>query len=454
MSQHDVIVIGAGISGLTAAWSLTQRNVRVRVLEASARPGGMIGTVSQEGYLLETGPHTFPSSAQALLDLCQTLQITPQAVSAQAKKRYVVLQGKPVALPTNPLQFLGTKILSPAGKMGLLQEPFRQKTPPGDISIAEFFRHRIGQEATANLVDPFISGIYAGDIEQLSLPAVFPKLRAWEQESGSIVHGLFQSARHKSPGNKQPLRLLGFAHGLHTLSDALAHNLAPDTLQLNAKVIRLEKTESGYTVFLEDGQTFEAQSLILAVPAYVTAELLQPLLPAASEALNAIPYNHITLVHTGFQRNSIPHPLDGFGMLIPQRENIALLGSIWASSLFPARAPEDRVLLSNFMGGAHHADMAHCLAPQIEQQVLSDLGRIFGTKYPLQPEFIRSFSYAKALPQATLGHLERIRTVEAALHNLPGMALCGNYLHGLALNECVVSGQKAAQIAWQNLNLH
>jgi oxygen-dependent protoporphyrinogen oxidase len=442
MQTTDALVIGAGLSGLTAAYRLHQAKRQVVVLEAAAHVGGLIQTHCEAGFTYEAGPHTFPSTAGAILALCRELNLQPEPAQA-AHKRYLYLHRQLTALPQKPWEIFTTPVLSPAGKLRLLQEPFISKTSTDDISVADFLTHRLGAELVAHLADPFISGIYAGDVKHLSLPAVFPQLWAWEQASGSLLRAL--------PANKKPkqkrakLQLLSFPGGLQTLTEALRQALPPHAVRARQKVTRLEKNESGYTVHLNSGETWRAAGVILTTPAFVSADLLKDLAPAASRALAEIPYNGLAVVHTGFHKEAIPHPLDGFGFLVPRKEKLPLLGSIWASSLFPDRAPGGKVLLSNFIGGAHHPEIPELPPEQIQQQVLDDLETVFKIAGRLEPLFSKVLRYPKAIPQYTLGHLKRIQAIESALQALPNLSLCGNYLHGVALNQCVQSGLDAVK---------
>ncbi len=448
MQSTDTIIIGAGISGLTAAYKLHQAGVPVRVIEASERVGGLIQTHQKAGFTFEGGPNTFPNSALEILSLCEALGLQPKAAHAKANKRYLFLKNKLTALPNQPWQAFTTPLLSIPGKIRLLCEPFKANRPADDISVAGFFAYRLGREVVDNLVDPFISGIYAGNVEALSLPVVFPKLWQWVQDSGSLFAGAKQTAKLAKENNlpkKPPMKLLSFENGLQTLTDALAAALPEHSILLNQQVVRIEKNEEDYLVRLHTGEWLSCKALVLATPAYVSAQLLEALVPVAVEPLSRIPYNGLTVTHLGYEQNRIKHPLDGFGCLIPRRENIPLLGTIWASSLFPERAPAGKVLLSNFLGGAHHLEVLGWKASQVQGQVVRDLQKVFHIQGSLEPVFSEVTYYERAIPQYNLGHRHRIATIEAALKRHPQIQLAGNYIHGIALNECVKSGLVAAE---------
>lgn len=446
MQTVDTLIVGAGLSGLTAAYRLYQQNRSVLVLEAADRVGGWIQTHHQAGYTFEGGPNTFPSNARELVDLCQELGLEPQATQPTASKRYLYLNGKLTALPQKPWQALTTPVLSPLAKLRLLKEPFQRKCQADDMSVAGFLAHRVGRAVVENLVDPFISGIYAGNVNTLSMPAVFPKLWQWEQDYGSIFRGLRHRPK-KDPGQpKVKLQLMSLDGGLQTLTHSLAQALPAQAVRLQCPVQAIEKADTTtYQVRLNNGEMVQAQHVILAVPAFVAATLLDTLSPDAANLLRHIPYSSLAVAHLGFRTEQIPHALDGFGCLIPRKENIPLLGAIWASSLFPQRAPKGHVLLSNFIGGAHYPDILKQKASQIQGQVVRDLQTIFHLKGSLEPVFSHVQHHPNAIPQYNLGHVQRIAGIEAALQKHKGLHLAGNYLHGIALNACVQSGATAAQ---------
>jgi oxygen-dependent protoporphyrinogen oxidase len=447
MTDADVLIIGAGLSGLTAAFTLHRAGLKVCVLEAGEQAGGLIRSVSEAGFLSEAGPHTFPHTATDFIALCRDLGLTPTPTNALANKRYLYLKSRLTALPSRPQDALRTTLLSPREKWRILKEPFISKTQAADISIADFFRTRLGDAVTERLVDPFISGIYAGDIQRLSLPAVFPKIWEWEQRTGSILKGAWQAQRAKRNTGKPttPMQLFSFEKGLQTLTDTIVKVLPRDTVRLHCSIEAIQPEAKGYTAHTAAGDRFSGTHLILAVPAYVAARFLQPLMPLAAEALAGIPYSGLASVQTGFLKPDIPHPLDGFGFLVPHRENLPLLGTIWASSLFPDRVSEHYTLLSSYIGGAHRPDIVRWEPERILAEVLENLAVVFKTAAPLRPVFSKVRRYEKAIPQYTMGHQIRIQTIEWALQQHPALSLCGNYLHGVALNECVRSGLQAAQ---------
>jgi oxygen-dependent protoporphyrinogen oxidase len=464
--SRDVIVVGAGISGLTAAYVLQQQGLNVTVLDAGNRAGGLIQSVEEDGFLMENGPQTFaPGRAPELLALCQALNLDLEAANPHASRRYLYLKSRLTSLPVKPQEAIFSPLLSWQGKWRFLQEfiqpptPFEAPSLENDISVDTFFRNRFGDEVADRLVNPFISGIYAGDPESLSLPSVFPDLWRMQAESGSILKAAFLKFREDKsreraekgwPPPKEddteekvsPHALFSLRRGLQYLPLTLARQLAETHFGVTVQNIRQEQAD--YVLTLEDGGQLRTQHLILAVPAFVAAQLLAPLAPLAAEALAQIPYVSLAVAHTAFLRSQIQHPLDGFGFLVPERERMTLLGSIWASSLFPERAMEQYVLFSNYLGGARNPQLAFQSPEAITEIACRDLSAAFKTR-PLVPAFSRVIRHARAIPQYSLGHRARIQTLDWDLARHPGLALCGNYLEGIALNDCVKSGMAAAE---------
>lgn len=448
--QVDIAIIGAGLCGLTAAHTLAQSGRSLAVLEASDTPGGVIRSIREDGYLVEAGPTTFQSTGQALMDLCQALDLPPVAATPSAKKRYLFLKGRLTPLPMNPLQFITSPVLSWRGKIRLAQEPWIQ--PLAGIqeeSVAAFVRRRLGPEVLENLVGPFLSGVYAGDPEALSVFATFPRLTEWEESAGSIVRGAIQARKQskKAVSPKAPYALMSFEGGMAALPQRLAETLPPGNLRLSTRVQALEKTDKGFLLRLSSGESLEAQAVVMATPAQAAAHLIEPLSSNLATQLRNIPYAPIAVVHFGFERQNIPHPLEGFGFLVPRTQKLPLLGSIWASSLFFDRAPAGQVLFSSFIGGALQPEVAQWTDEQIEKQVLVDLRQVFHSP-SLATSYRRVFRYPDAIPQYQLGHNARLKAMaEALTQQLPGVFLTGNYLKGVSLNDCVLQGQQAAQAA-------
>lgn len=440
----DAVVVGAGLTGLSAAYRLSQKGLNVVVLEKGATPGGVIRTEQRDGYQLEWGPHTFLSTAEEINALCDELGITPIAADSRAKKRYVYHQDRLCPVPMSPGAFLATPLLSWGSKLRLMTEPFQPGSSGEEESVAQFTRRRLGEEVLQNLMGPFLSGVYAGDPEALSLPAVFPKLAAMERDEGSLLKGVWAQRKKGDRSQKhRAYELLSFEQGMESLIQALAQAMPDSVIRYQTTLTEIRSESTGYRLTLESGEHLQAESVILTTPAGVSSNVLRSFWPTVSNVLKEISYAPIGVVHLGFRRSEAPYPLDGFGFLIPRKAGLDTLGVIWVSSLFPNRAPEGHVLLSAFIGGALHPTVANWNKEQLVDQLLSDYARIF--QHPLSPAFSSARVLKRAIPQYTLGHLERIRQIEALLKNHKGLVLAGNYLSGVSVNDCVRQGAAAAQ---------
>ena len=445
----DVIVIGGGISGLACAWGLQQRGIRVVLLEAAARPGGSIGTAREQGCLLEAGPNSALDTTPLIAQLLDELGIAGERISANAaaRNRYILRDGRLTALPLSPPEFLRTSLFSTRAKLRLLCEPFIARNAPDvEESVAGFVRRRLGGEFLDYAINPFVAGVYAGDPEALSVRAAFPRLHELEQAHGSLILGYLLGARARARNpekSKQAAPMFAFRDGMQTLTDALARRLAQ--VELATETVGIAPGKTSYAVTASSGNAqreLRARAVVLATPAYAAAKLAMPFAPAAGAALAAIPYPPVAVVISAYRRDAIRHPLDGFGVLVPQREERNTLGTIFSSSLFDNRAPPDLALLTTFVGGMRQPELARLNESEIVAIVHAEHVAMLGAR--AHAKFVRVKRWARAIPQYTLGHLGRIATIEGAERNFPGMFFCANYRGGVAIGDCIKSADRAA----------
>jgi oxygen-dependent protoporphyrinogen oxidase len=341
----DVIVVGGGISGLAAAFGAQQRGASVEVLDAGARAGGVIGTVHRDGALYEVGPNSALDTTPLINELLDALGIRGERAeaSAVASTRFIVRGGQPLALPMSPGAFLTTPAFTLGAKLRLLREPFIAPAPPdAEESIAAFVRRRLGTEFLDYAIDPFVSGVYAGDPEQISVRAAFPRLHALEQKYGSLIKGQIKGARERRLSAEKAKNTAGsfsFRRGMQTLPDALARAIG--SVVTTVRVERIARNADG-TWTVTGSRAGEpvarcARTVVLAVPAYVAAELVRDLAPAATQGLAAIPYAAVASVASAYRRADIGHSLAGFGFLVPKKEQRRILGSLFSSSMFESR---------------------------------------------------------------------------------------------------------------------
>jgi oxygen-dependent protoporphyrinogen oxidase len=447
-NPEQVVVLGGGISGLACALRLRQLGVPVTLLDEGERPGGLIGTVEEDGFLFESGPQSFQGT-DLLLELIRELGIENELCMADARApRFVLRHGRLQKVPMSPQAMLGSSLLGAAARWKILSEPFRKtRTPTEEESVASFVRRKFGHEILEYLVAPFVSGVYAGDPEKLSLRAAFPSLDEWEREYGSIVRGAIKS---RGKGTKKgPPPLCSFRRGVGTLTRAMAARLG-DRARMGARVDEVRKLDAAgcaryqvNSVFEGRGETLSAHVVVVATPAYVASHLIAPVSPTLSHALSGIAYAGVAVVASGYYANQAKAPLDGFGLLIPRSEEHRTLGIVWNSSLFPGRAPEGQMAITSFLGGATDPEMVEKPDETIVAIVEDENSRILGIVG--QPIACTVWKHSKALPQYNLGHghiVEAIREGESAT---PGLYFAGNYLTGPSIGMCVEQGFHTAE---------
>ncbi len=450
--QADTVaVVGAGVTGLVAAFRLLEHGVPVTVYEAADRPGGVIQSTREGGYLAECGPNSILESSAKIRALIGDLGLEPRRLYSdpRAENRYLVRGGRPVCLPASPLKFFTTELFSLGAKLRLLREPFIPRAPAEvEESVAQFVLRRLGREWLDYAINPMIAGIYAGDPERLSVKHGFPRLHALEQRYGSLLKGQILGARERRARgeiSKQEAPKVSFDEGLQVLTDTLAARLGP-ALHLRAAVTRLARTHAGWEVTVRrDGaeSVHRHRAVLLAAPAYRLAELELVADGAPDLApLGAIYYPPVASVVLGFRREDVPHPLDGFGMLVPAVERFHILGTLFSSSLFPNRAPAGHVLLTTYLGGVRAPELA--LKPESELVDLTrrDLAVILGVRG--EPTYVHVRVYPKAIPQYELGYGRFQALMEEVEARAPGIFLAGHFRNGISLGDSILAGHDVA----------
>lgn len=432
--SRSFLIIGAGISGLCTAWFLQQRGHQVTVLEARDSAGGNIRTVQRDGFLIEQGPNSTLNNRPALATLFDGLGLTPLEANNSAKKRYVLRDGTLHALPMGPGDFIRTPLFRAAGKWRLLLEPFigRAKT---EESVAAFVERRLGREFLDWAINPFVSGVYAGDPAQLSVRAATAKVYALEAQYGSLMRGaLAKMLFHRHRGGAGPAgHMISFADGMQRLPERLNEALGA-ALHCATPVDRIFHNQQGWHA-VAGKQQWSADEIVLALPAQQCAQLLAEQLPQLPPLLQAIQYPTVATVSLGFQRQQIQHPLDGFGFLIPRITGVETLGMLFPSSVFPHRAPDGHCLLTAFIGGALNPSIASADEADIIARVLRDITPLLGISG--EPVVASVTRWPAAIPQYNLGHLQRLADIDAQLAQLPGLHTRANWRDGISVADCV-----------------
>jgi protoporphyrinogen/coproporphyrinogen III oxidase len=449
----DVLVLGAGISGLATAFGLKERGATVELLEAAPRAGGVIGTRHRNGALVEHGPNSTLDTSPLINELLDGVGIGSEriATTAVAATRFIVRGGKLLALPTSPGTFFTTRAFSLGAKARLFREPFVKAAPVNaEESIAAFVRRRLGAEFLDFAIDPFVSGVYAGDPERISVTAAFPRLHSLEQKYGSLIKGQILGARERRNSAEKSKNIAGsfsFRCGMQTLTDALANSTG--RIETGVHVRRIERGADGIWIAAgaRGGEPVlrRARAIVLALPAHESAKLMRELWPAATRGLAAIEYAPVASVATAYRRADVRHSLAGFGFLVPKKESRRILGSLFSSSMFPGRAPQGIVLLTTFVGGMRNPGLPANSDGALGALVHEELAALVGATNP--PVWIDITRWPAAIPQYNLGHAERVRPVEDAERALPGLFFCGSYRGGVSVGDCIKSAHGIAEAA-------
>lgn len=447
-SPLPVAVIGAGLTGLAAARSLAIAAHPVAVFDASPTAGGVIGSRLHEGgWLVESGPNSLQETP-AVATLVRELGLAPlrQVASPAAKNRYIVRDGTLRPLPLSPPGFLRSNLFSHRTKLGLLRELFRPRQPRlRDLPLSDFFREHFGQELLDYALDPFVSGIYAGDPERLSARHSFPSLWKAEQEHGSLIRAQIRSARERRARGEGsgPPPIISFTTGLGALPRALASALPPGSLRLGRAVTQISPSRAGWIIDTSPAERFSHVILALPAPALSRISIGAPGAPTSLASLNHLTHPPVASLFLGYRRGQVAHALDGFGVLLPSREKRRLLGVLFNSTLFPGRAPDGHVALTVMLGGARHPDLA--LLP-LEQQlpiVAEELRGLLGVGG--EPVFVRRTLWPRAIPQYELDHDAHLQVITAAEHRHPGLHIGGPVRDGIGLPACLAAGERLAR---------
>jgi oxygen-dependent protoporphyrinogen oxidase len=467
---RTVAVIGGGISGLSTAYALYEQAavagipIRCTIIDAASDWGGKIVTHRVGDLVTEAGPDSFLSQKPAGLELCAKLGLTDQLINTNetGKRASVYSQGRLHELPEGlvvivPSQlgpFLRSGLLSWTGlaRMGLdLAVPANRS--PGDESLAAFFRRRVGRQAFERMLEPLMAGIYAGDAEQMSIQATFPRFVELEQQYGSVIRGMMATRKTGSAaihsGPKRTM-FISLKNGLSDLVSALVRRLTDQGVALRENcavdALRVRSHQPGrwkYDVILNDGSALSVDSLVLATPAYVSAELVRPLTPIAGGLLEMIPYSSTATIAMAYPRAEVSSAAEGFGFVVPRAEGRDLIAATWTSLKWPHRAPPDQLLVRCYVGGVGREAILRLDDQALIARVRAELANMCGVT--AEPGYVEVNRWMRAMPQYTLGHLERLNQIEAALSRYGGLFLTGAGYRGVGIPDCIRDGAIVAE---------
>jgi oxygen-dependent protoporphyrinogen oxidase len=501
--MKHVVIIGGGITGLAAGHRLLERarergaQVQLTVLEASTRVGGTVQTRVRDGFLLECGPDSFISEKPAALELVKRLGLESHLIETNApfRRSFVVSEGRLLPVPpgfnllapANLQSFFKSNIFSWPGKARMTLDLFLPRRrlngntddDTDDESLAQFVRRRLGQEALERMAQPMVGGIYTADPEKLSLRATMPRFLEMERKHRSLILALRKQSKSSSPeytaarpgrsgtigvnaaegtsGARYSL-FLSFDRGMQLLTDKLAERISnfkseilyPAAIRVNTSVQTLTREDDAsgksqkWTVKTNTGETIFADAVCLALPAYASAGLLRDVDAQLASELEAIPYASSATINLAYKREDIPHPLDGFGFVVPFIEKRTVMACTFSSVKFAGRAPQGQALLRVFVGGALQPEILELSEAELLSAVRADLRDLVGIEQA--PLFAEVTRWERSMPQYHVGHVRRVRRIEQRLASLTNLALAGNAYSGLGIPDCIRSGEEAADL--------
>jgi oxygen-dependent protoporphyrinogen oxidase len=443
-----VVIVGGGITGLTAAWRLQAAGITYTLLEASPRLGGKLRTESRDGFVLELGADAILTRKPWALALAKELGLGDRVLGVTKRQTgtYVLHHGKAVPLPRGlsllvPTQwgpFLRSPLFTPWGKLRAAMDlVIPRRTETADESLADFICRRLGREMLEKVAAPMLAGVFNGEPERQSILATFPQFAAMEREHGSLIRAM--RAKQAEPAARNDPPFFSFPNGTQELVDALATRLTGD-VRTNAAVQSVGRNAAGYRIAIMSGEPIECDGLILATPASVAASLLSTIAPEAAATLHGFRHSGIGTAYLAYKREDVPHALDGYGVVIPRNENRRIDGMMWSSSKWTDRAPQTHALLRVFFGGPNTRDTLSLSDDAIRTMAHEELAGTLGIT--AAPTFTRVHRWSDSYPQYDLGHLDRLATAEGALP--PAIMIAGCAYRGVGIPDCVKQGSDAA----------
>ncbi len=444
----DVAVVGGGIAGLSAAYELIQQGRRVRVLESTGRPGGVIFTERFDGWTVDAGPDSLLTQKPAAVALCRELGLTDRLHPTLKPRTSFVLrdgrlhqlaEGSFLGFPLSATALARSSLFSWPGRIRMGLEPFiAKRTDNDEESIGAFVRRRFGKEAATYLADPLLAGIHAGDADRLSARGLFPRLVNAEAKSGSVLRA-FRQLRTAPSADGAFVSLPG---GTGELVERLVAALPVDTVTCDAAVQSLSRDGAAFAVTTSRGDTVRARAVILAVPAYVAGQLLSNLEPGLAELCRQVRYSSTATVALGYRRDQVGHPLNGSGFLVPKAEGSPLLAGTWVSAKWPGRAPEGHVLMRAFFGGGRdprRLDQSDAELTSLAHEHMSRHSGISGA-----PLFSRIYRWTNRSPQFEVGHTAKVMAIEQGLARIPGLYVAGSGFRAIGIPDCIADGRAMA----------
>lgn len=463
-----VVIIGGGIAGLATAYYLETRaqgKVQYTLLESAPVLGGKIISARENGFVVEGGPDSFITQKTHALELCRELGLQKDLIGTNdaARKIFVWSRGKlhqmpdgvMLIIPTKIAPFLKSPLISWRGKMRMgMDAVIPAKRDADDESLAHFVRRRLGAEALDKIAEPMIAGIYVADAEYLSLQSTFPRFLDMEKKYGGLLRGVWAQKRAaaqargmngngNSNGNAPVSMFMTLRHGVQQLTEAMIAQCDAGALRVNQRVVRVQRDGGAYAICLDEGAVLHADAVVFATPSYVTAELVRGLDSELAAQLSQIRYVSTATVSLGYKRAEVPHPLNGFGFVVPRSEKRKILACSWSSTKFNCRVPDGHVLLRAFIGGAHNEALAEQDEATLIQSAREELRAMMGID--AAPVIEKVYRWHKANPQYEVGHQARVASIEQRAAQHGGLYLAGSAYHGVGIPDCIADGMRVTQ---------
>jgi protoporphyrinogen/coproporphyrinogen III oxidase len=462
MARVKLVVVGGGITGLAAAHRAVElarersTELELTLVEGRDRLGGTIATERAGGFLVEAGPDSFLSEKPWALALCRRLGVEHRLVRTDDRFRKVFVwrggrlhplpDGFQLLAPTKLAPFVKSGLFSWPGKLRMALDLVLPRSVRDDESLGSFVRRRLGREALERVAQPLVAGIYTADPDDLSLTATMPRFSELERRERSIILGLWRANRRAPQTGTSGARWSLFVtlqQGMEELVTLLASRLPPGTVMLKHRIDGVERQGGGWRVLGGLGPALEADHVIVAAESYTASRLLRYVDPALATLLGEIPYASSATVTLGYRRADVPHPLDGFGFVVPRSERRAMLACTFSSVKYPGRAPEGQALLRCFVGGALNERMLESDDAALVSAARDELRQALGIT--AEPVLTRVARWTKAMPQYHVGHAVRVEAIEQCAAALPGLHLAGGAYRGVGIADCVRSGEAAAE---------
>lgn len=448
--NKKIVVIGAGISGLTSAYLLSKKGFDVKIIEKNGAVGGSIESVIENGFLFDRGPNSALETTPVIGQLIHELELEPELLyaSKQANKRYVLRENVLHALPMSPTGLIKTKLFSGKAKLRLMAEPFFGRSKDGYYqSLAEFVKRRLGQEFLDYAINPFVAGVYAGRPEDLSVKSAFPKLYALEEKYGGLIVGTIRSIRERKKRAevaKQSAKMLSFKSGMIALPKAIEKYFGSNVL-LSSEVISVDKNGNRYSVsYQQNGRInkLDCDAVLSTIPSYSASSIFAKYDKDFKTHADAIYYPPVLVYYLVYNRKDIGQELDGFGFLIPAKENKSFLGALWSSVIFTDRTDENNSAFTLFVGGSRNPDFVKEDRASLLSNVRKEFEALMGIT--ADPIFTSERFWEKAIPQYNLGYVEHERFFDAFEKRNPGLFISGNFRGGISVGDCIKNADLVA----------